>query len=99
MFIYSSSSTPTVPYSTTDILYGNEVQSSPQLDEIRQNSFIEYSKDKDRHSSNNLVDFNNRRPISKGGSRKSLSIEKGKYNRHDTCSTCINQTSELQFEL
>ncbi|XP_076097208.1 uncharacterized protein LOC143067591 isoform X18 [Mytilus galloprovincialis] len=77
----SSSSTPTVPYSTTDILYGNEVRNSPQLDEIRQNSFIEYSKDKDRHSSNNLVDFNNRRPASKGGSRKSLSIEKVNFNK------------------
>ncbi|XP_063435278.1 uncharacterized protein LOC134716281 isoform X5 [Mytilus trossulus] len=76
-----SSSTPTVPYSTTDILYGNEVRNSPQLDEIRQNSFIEYSKDKDRHSSNNLVDFNNRRPASKGGSRKSLSIEKVNFNK------------------
>ena len=80
----SSSSTPTVPYSTTDILYGNEVQSSPQLDEIRQNSFIEYSKDKDRHSSNNLVDFNNRRPISKGGSRKSLSIEKVSFTSKES---------------
>ncbi|XP_063435262.1 uncharacterized protein LOC134716281 isoform X3 [Mytilus trossulus] len=77
----NSSSTPTVPYSTTDILYGNEVRNSPQLDEIRQNSFIEYSKDKDRHSSNNLVDFNNRRPASKGGSRKSLSIEKVNFNK------------------
>ncbi|CAC5372242.1 unnamed protein product [Mytilus coruscus] len=76
-----SSSTPTVPYSTTDILYGNEVRNSPQLDEIRQNSFIEYSKDKDRLSSNNLVDFNNRRPASKGGTRKSLSIEKVNFNK------------------
>ncbi|XP_052058998.1 uncharacterized protein LOC127699443 isoform X3 [Mytilus californianus] len=77
----SSSSTPTVPYSTTDILYGNEVRNSPQLDEIRQNSFIEYSKDKDRLSSNNLVDFNNRRPASKSGTRKSLSIEKVNFNK------------------
>ncbi|XP_052059002.1 uncharacterized protein LOC127699443 isoform X7 [Mytilus californianus] len=76
-----SSSTPTVPYSTTDILYGNEVRNSPQLDEIRQNSFIEYSKDKDRLSSNNLVDFNNRRPASKSGTRKSLSIEKVNFNK------------------
>ncbi|XP_052059004.1 uncharacterized protein LOC127699443 isoform X9 [Mytilus californianus] len=77
----NSSSTPTVPYSTTDILYGNEVRNSPQLDEIRQNSFIEYSKDKDRLSSNNLVDFNNRRPASKSGTRKSLSIEKVNFNK------------------
>lgn len=78
----SSSSTPTVPYSTTDILYGNEVRNSPHLDEIRQNSFIEYSKEKDRQSANsNLVDLNNRRPVSKGGSRKSLSIEKVSFNK------------------
>lgn len=77
-----SSSTPTVPYSTTDILYGNEVRNSPHLDEIRQNSFIEYSKEKDRQSANsNLVDLNNRRPVSKGGSRKSLSIEKVSFNK------------------
>lgn len=79
-----SSSTPTVPYSNPDILYGNEVRNSPQLDEIRQNSFIEYSKEKDRHSSNNIVDYNSRRPLSKGASRKSLSIEKVSFNNKES---------------
>ncbi|XP_021341067.1 uncharacterized protein LOC110442007 isoform X6 [Mizuhopecten yessoensis] len=78
----SSSSTPTVPYSTADILYGNEVRQSPQVDDIRQNSFIDYNpKDRERLGSRDLSDQSGRRPGSKGGSRKSLSIEKVSFGK------------------
>ncbi|OWF36174.1 uncharacterized protein LOC110442007 isoform X5 [Mizuhopecten yessoensis] len=77
-----SSSTPTVPYSTADILYGNEVRQSPQVDDIRQNSFIDYNpKDRERLGSRDLSDQSGRRPGSKGGSRKSLSIEKVSFGK------------------
>ncbi|XP_021341068.1 uncharacterized protein LOC110442007 isoform X7 [Mizuhopecten yessoensis] len=80
--LHHSSSTPTVPYSTADILYGNEVRQSPQVDDIRQNSFIDYNpKDRERLGSRDLSDQSGRRPGSKGGSRKSLSIEKVSFGK------------------
>lgn len=73
----SSSSTPTVPYSTADILYGSEVNSKPPIEELRQNSLdLERSKELSRLKSKELEQHpNNRRPNSKSASRKSLSIE------------------------
>lgn len=72
-----SSSTPTVPYSTADILYGSEVNSRPPVEEIRQNSLdFERSRELSRLKSKELEQHpNNRRPSSKSASKKSLSIE------------------------
>ena len=76
---YSSSSTPTVPYSTADILYGSEVNSRPPAEELRQNSLdLEKSKELSRLKAKDLEQHpNNRRPNSKSASRKSLSVEAG----------------------
>ena len=73
---YSSSSTPTVPYSTADILYGNEVSSRNQGEDGRQNTFIDGDRSKPKSKE---LDYpgNIRRPNSKTGSRKSLSIDTG----------------------
>lgn len=80
----SSSSTPTVPYSTADILYNSDVPPSPQLDDSRQNSFLEFSKSRERNNSRELTgdqQGSSRRPSSKSGSRRSYSIEKVSFNK------------------
>lgn len=82
---YSSSSTPTAPYSTADILYGSEVNGNrvPQNDDIRQNSFgdLDRSRDSARQKSRELEQsVNNRRPSSKSGKQKSLTIDSGMFN-------------------
>ncbi|XP_045157458.2 uncharacterized protein LOC123523816 isoform X6 [Mercenaria mercenaria] len=76
----SSSSTPTVPYSTADILYGNEVNGSrgQQNEDVRQNSFgdMEKSRELARSRSKELEQNpNNRRPSSKSGKQRSLTID------------------------
>lgn len=80
--LYSSSSTPTVPYSTADILYGSEVNGSrgQQTDDVRQNSFSELEKSRDlaRSRSKELEQNpNNKRPSSRSGKQKSLTIDSG----------------------
>ncbi|XP_045157454.2 putative uncharacterized protein DDB_G0279653 isoform X2 [Mercenaria mercenaria] len=76
----NSSSTPTVPYSTADILYGNEVNGSrgQQNEDVRQNSFgdMEKSRELARSRSKELEQNpNNRRPSSKSGKQRSLTID------------------------
>ncbi|XP_052776680.1 putative uncharacterized protein DDB_G0282133 isoform X6 [Mya arenaria] len=74
--ITSSSSTPTVPYSTADILYGNEVNGagrSSSNDDPRQNSFGELERGKSK--SRDLDNPNNRRPNSRNGKQKAISID------------------------
>ena len=85
---YSSSSTPTVPYSTADILYGNEVNGNQrqQSEDVRQNSFgdLEKSRELARSRAKELEQNpNNRRPSSKSGKQRSITIDSGKkYNLH-----------------
>ncbi|XP_052776678.1 putative uncharacterized protein DDB_G0282133 isoform X5 [Mya arenaria] len=72
----NSSSTPTVPYSTADILYGNEVNGagrSSSNDDPRQNSFGELERGKSK--SRDLDNPNNRRPNSRNGKQKAISID------------------------
>lgn len=88
LYIFSSSSTPTVPYSTADILYGNEVNGNRGLssDDARQNSFgeSEKSKEMNRQRSKELeLNPNNRRPSSKSGKQKSISIDSGMATSHE----------------
>lgn len=74
----NSSSTPTVPYSTADILYGSEVNGRNQSDDTRSNGTGEGEKTGGiiRQRSKELeLHLNNRRPSSKSASRKSLSID------------------------
>ncbi|WAR24019.1 hypothetical protein MAR_037688 [Mya arenaria] len=74
-----SSSTPTVPYSTADILYGNEVNGagrSSSNDDPRQNSFGELERGKSK--SRDLDNPNNRRPNSRNGKQKAISIDTGR---------------------
>ncbi|XP_060566396.1 rho GTPase-activating protein gacU-like isoform X6 [Ruditapes philippinarum] len=75
-----SSSTPTVPYSTADILYGNEVNGSrgQQNEDVRQNSFgdLEKSRELARSRAKELEQNpNNRRPSSKSGKQRSITID------------------------
>ncbi|XP_060566392.1 homeobox protein 4-like isoform X2 [Ruditapes philippinarum] len=79
-FSTSSSSTPTVPYSTADILYGNEVNGSrgQQNEDVRQNSFgdLEKSRELARSRAKELEQNpNNRRPSSKSGKQRSITID------------------------
>ena len=75
VFPCSSSSTPTVPYSTADILYGNEVNGRASLaDEAKQNSFGELER---RSKTKDLDQTGNRRPGSRNGKNKGISIDTG----------------------
>ena len=92
IFYFSSSSTPTVPYSTADILYGSEVNARPPIEEARQNSLdLERTKELSRIKSKELEQHpNNRRPNSKSASKKSLSIEAGMYSLLSYLTQCCN---------
>ncbi|KAL4237074.1 hypothetical protein ACF0H5_005458 [Mactra antiquata] len=96
----SSSSTPTVPYSTADILYGNEVNGTrgPSNEDARQNSFGESEKSKEmtRQRSKELeLNPNNRRPSSKSGRQKSISIDSVTPFDKDGMDTLKNISSAL----
>ncbi|KAH3696211.1 hypothetical protein DPMN_083676 [Dreissena polymorpha] len=75
----TSSSTPTVPYSTADILYGNEVNGRERQasvsDEPRQNSFGDAERTKEKRQEKDLEAPSNRRPSSKTGKQRSISID------------------------
>lgn len=79
---FSSSSTPTVPYSTADILYGNEVNGRERQasvsDEPRQNSFGDAERTKEKRQEKDIEAPSNRRPSSKTGKQRSISIDTGR---------------------
>lgn len=83
----SSSSTPTVPYSTADILYSNDVHGGSRNgpgDDLRQSTCTDTersNKDVARQKVKELEQHpNNRRPSSKTGKQRSISIDSGKKN-------------------
>ncbi|KAK3609921.1 hypothetical protein CHS0354_036689 [Potamilus streckersoni] len=81
-----SSSTPTAPYSTADILYNNEVGLSQKEDQ-RQSSFTDSEKNREpasQQKSKEIDSPDNRRPSSKSGSKKSLSIETVSFEKEDS---------------
>ncbi|XP_071119266.1 uncharacterized protein [Haliotis cracherodii] len=71
----SSSSTPTVPFSTADLLYNPEAsRPAPTADDFSTTDLVYFDRDKDKHK---LRDIDaNRRPSSRNNSRRSISLEK-----------------------
>ncbi|KAK6188778.1 hypothetical protein SNE40_004888 [Patella caerulea] len=74
--LYSSSSSPSVPYSTTDILYNGETGRSSLAEDYSPKDLVYFDKDK----STRLRDGDIRRPTSRNNSRRSLSLEKVSIN-------------------
>lgn len=83
---YSSSSTPTVPYSTADILYGSDVHGGSRnlgADDLRQSGCTDSersSKEAMRQKAKDLDHPSNRRPSSKTGKQRAISIDTGKLD-------------------
>ncbi|XP_050402949.1 uncharacterized protein LOC126819117 isoform X1 [Patella vulgata] len=71
-----SSSSPSVPYSTTDILYNGETGRSSLADDYSPKDLVYFDKDK----STRIRDGDIRRPASRNNSRRSLSLEKVSIN-------------------
>ncbi|XP_050402950.1 uncharacterized protein LOC126819117 isoform X2 [Patella vulgata] len=72
----NSSSSPSVPYSTTDILYNGETGRSSLADDYSPKDLVYFDKDK----STRIRDGDIRRPASRNNSRRSLSLEKVSIN-------------------
>ncbi|XP_046583046.1 uncharacterized protein LOC124290383 isoform X3 [Haliotis rubra] len=70
-----SSSTPTVPFSTADLLYNPEVsRPAPTADDFSTTDLVYFDREKDKLK---LRDIDaNRRPTSRNNSRRSISLEK-----------------------
>ncbi|ESP05243.1 hypothetical protein LOTGIDRAFT_227898 [Lottia gigantea] len=73
---FSSSSSPSVPYSTADILYNGETTRSSITDDYSPNDLVYSDKVSGRLKENN----DNRRPNSRNTSRRSISLEKVSIN-------------------
>ncbi|XP_046376910.1 uncharacterized protein LOC124149403 isoform X1 [Haliotis rufescens] len=74
-FTFLSSSTPTVPFSTADLLYNPEAsRPAPPAEDFSTTDLVYFDRDKDKLK---LRDIDaNRRPSSRNNSRRSISLEK-----------------------
>ena len=105
----SSSSTPTVPYSTADILYGSDVHGGGSrnnigAEDMRQNGCMDSDRTKDgmRQKVKDIDNPNNRRPNSKNGKQRPISIDTGNLLLHQlvhsiTWSKTIHNNLDTQF--